>query len=139
MLVEFPSEPHLVEVRLITSVASGMIMMQILKSIFGKGQSPKYIAAYERMKQKRDEVGGSFHFTVTVDEDGWHAQCDEIEAIMTGGTSKYPTNEEIERRIREAIHTAFSIEVEQEEPDRIVNKRNVAAFYDFGGRERVAA
>lgn len=106
----------------------------LLKSILGRRQHPKDKAAYENMQRKRDEVGGFFHFTVTVDEDGWHAQCDEIEGIITGGATNTPTNEEIERKIREAIHTAFNIET-VEQPEQIVaNSGDVAALYEFAGR-----
>lgn len=31
-----------------------------------------------RDQSVRDSLGGQFHFNLSIDKDGWHAQCTEI-------------------------------------------------------------
>ena len=52
-----------------------------LGNIFGNGQRAKNIVAVEAMNEEIYKVGGLLHFTVTISEDGWTAECDEIEGI----------------------------------------------------------
>ncbi len=65
--------------------------------------------AVDNMDKVISNLGGTLHFIVDKSEDGWSAQCSEIEAIITGGTNPSATDEEIEKNIREAIHSAFNI------------------------------
>lgn len=73
------------------------------------GNTPSDKKAVKQMMDQINAVGGMLHFSITREEDGWSAQCDEIPGIITGGESPNPTNEEIEQSIREAIHAAFHL------------------------------
>lgn len=79
-----------------------------LAALFGREFNPDQ-EAVQRMHEQVKELGGLLHFTVLREEDGWHAQCDEVPAITTGGESPDPSDKEIESSIREAIHVAFDI------------------------------
>lgn len=79
-----------------------------LGSLLGGNSNPDEEAVENMLKQIND-VGGMLHFSISKEEDGWSAQCDEIPGIITGGTSATPTDEEIETNIRAAIHSAFNL------------------------------
>ncbi len=66
--------------------------------------------AIEKMTHQIQQLGGMLHFTISKDEYGWSAQCNEVTGIITGGTNINPTDFEIESNIREAIFTAFHVE-----------------------------
>lgn len=63
----------------------------------------------DSMTQQVRDLGGLLHFTIHKTEDGWMAQCNEVEGIITGGLNPNPTDFETEAQIREAIFTAFDI------------------------------
>jgi hypothetical protein len=67
------------------------------------------------------EVGGTLHFLVVNEEDGWFAECNEFPAIIIGGVEKNPSNELIEERIRDVIHCAFNISSKIPSKDIISN------------------
>jgi len=46
-------------------------------------------------------------------EEGWFAQCNEIEGIIAGNSNPNPTNAEIESEIRQAIISAFNVKMEE--------------------------
>jgi|GEM_PF-2605195 len=73
------------------------------------GKSRDY-KAIEKMTKQIEQLGGMLHFTISKDEEGWSAQCNEIMGIITGGSNPAPTDFEIESNIREAIFTAFHVE-----------------------------
>lgn len=77
--------------------------------IFDRTHQPENTEDVQQMGQEIERLGGMLHFTIRKDEDGWSAQCNEVEGIITGGTNSNPTEFEIETNIREAIHTAFHI------------------------------
>lgn len=58
---------------------------------------------------------GSLTFSITKDEEGWTAQCQEVPGILAGGTNPKPTSAEIESQIRESIYAAFSVKVTRDE------------------------
>jgi predicted RNase H-like HicB family nuclease len=98
--------------------------------LFGKGFSAENSQAVETMNEEIRKVGGLLHFNIQTDATGWHAQCVEIDGIITGGKSLNPTDAEVQENIREAIHTAFSITREQEEKP-ISNASEFQAVYNF--------
>jgi len=101
-----------------------------LASLFGMNKKAEDIRALENMKAEIQKVGGLLHFTVAQHGDGWTAQCNEIEGIMTGGINPNPTDEEIETNIREAIHTAFHIPTATRQiAQGIYNTQEVQALY----------
>ncbi|MFZ1075406.1 MAG: hypothetical protein WAN50_03475 [Minisyncoccia bacterium] len=59
---------------------------------------------------------GSLTFSLHKDEDGWTAQCEEVPAIIAGGTNPNPSENEIESEIRSAIFAAFN--VQETEPEK---------------------
>ncbi len=89
-------------------------MNYLFASFFNRGQSPEDPQKVAIMEKEIQKVGGLLHFTVrtqknATEDQGWTAQCDEIEGIMTGGDNPAPSDEEIRAGIRQAIHTAFDI------------------------------
>ena len=64
-------------------------------------------------------VGGTLHFLVKTEEDGWFAECSEFPAIIAGGGEKTPSTELIEERIRDMVHCAFNISSEIPSKDLI--------------------
>ncbi len=107
-------------------------MKYLLGKLFGKNQEVKNFRALQAMKEEVAKVSedGLLHFTIRTHENGWTAQCNEIEGIMTGGTSEKPSGDEIESNIREAIHAAFNIDSSVPE-NTIKNSENLQALYSF--------
>ncbi len=66
--------------------------------------------AIEKMTEQIAQLGGMLHFSISKDENGWSAQCNEVSGIITGGANPNPTDFEIESNIREAIFTAFHVQ-----------------------------
>lgn len=83
------------------------------------------------MNEEIRKVGGLLHFNIHADASGWHAECVEMEDIITGGQSPNPTDDEIQVNIREAIHTAFHITLAQREEKPILNANEFQAVYNF--------
>ena len=111
-----------------------------LGNIFSDGQRAKNAAAVEAMNEEIRKVGDLLHFTVTISDDGWTAECDEIEGIVTGGKSQSPSDDEIKANIQEAIHTAFNVETVQEEK-KILNRNEIGAVFSVaaGAGQRATA
>ena len=55
------------------------------------------------------EKVGTLTFSVSKDENGWVAQCDEASGIIAGGTNPTPSTNEMESEIRSAIFAAFNV------------------------------
>ena len=68
---------------------------------------------FESMNKQIKEVGrdGMLHFIIKSHKEGWLAQCEEIPGIVTGNTNSNPDQEEINKHIREAIFSAFSVNI----------------------------
>ena len=75
------------------------------------GNEAEDFASVESMTRQIRDLGGMLHFTITRSGDGWMAKCNEVEGIITGGLNPDPSEFEIESQIREAIYTAFDINV----------------------------
>jgi hypothetical protein len=65
-----------------------------------------------RVGKEIEKLGG-LTFKVQKGEDGWTAQCDQVDGIMAGNGNPNPSAAEIESEIRQAILAAFEVEVEQ--------------------------
>lgn len=61
------------------------------------------------MRNEFEKHGDRLGFKVSIDKEGWVAECKEIKGIITGGTNPYPSQKEIDEQITDAIHTAFAI------------------------------
>lgn len=77
---------------------------------FKNGSAPADTKALVKMTERIKKLG-QLSFVITTDAEGWTAQCNEVEAITTGGKNQKPTDYEIESQIRDAIHTAFHVPV----------------------------
>jgi len=75
------------------------------KAVYSKADELKV----NKMQKEIRKVGGVLHFDVKKHKNGWIAQCKEIDGIITGGTTKNPTNLKIEKQIKEAIQSAFGL------------------------------
>ena len=53
--------------------------------------------------------GGSLHFTIKKNKNGWVAQCRTIKSIVTGGEDPNATNEAIDRQVKDAIFASFNV------------------------------
>ncbi len=67
--------------------------------------------AIKKMNEQIKQTGGKFTFDFGIDEEGWFARCKEFDGIVTGGTNKNPTEEEVMRSLIDAIKTAFNIPI----------------------------
>lgn len=67
----------------------------------------------QRVEEELRKIGKMLTFKLSKDENGWMAQCNEIEGIIAGGTNTEPTDSEIKSQIRESIYSAFSVEAEE--------------------------
>jgi hypothetical protein len=63
------------------------------------------------MEGQIESVGGQFTFSFDIDEEGWSAKCMEFEGIVTGGSSKNPSEEEVTKALINTIKTAFHIPI----------------------------
>jgi len=77
-------------------------------SFFNSNDKPER-ASVERMAEQISKLDDVMHFTILKTEDGWSAQCDEFPGIITGGSNPDPSQEEVEKQIRDSIHVAFDI------------------------------
>lgn len=100
-------------------------------TLFGKGHSSEDSRAKEVMSEEIRKVGGLLHFNIQADADGWHAECIEIDGLITGGQNPHPTDNEIQTNIREAIHTAFHITSAEQEEKPILNANEFQAVYNY--------
>lgn len=67
--------------------------------------------AYKRMHEQIQEKGEKLHFLMKVDKEGWFAICQEFPSIVTGGSDKNPSREEVFRSIIDSIKTAFHLPI----------------------------
>lgn len=68
---------------------------------------------FEFMNKQIKEIGrdGMLHFIIKNHKEGWLAQCEEVPGIVTGNTNPNPDQEEINSHIRQAIFTAFNVNI----------------------------
>lgn len=66
-----------------------------------------------RLQDEFQQLGHMPTFRVSKNQDGWMAQCNEIEGIIAGGSNPDPSSSEIEVQIRDSIFAAFNIEVRE--------------------------
>ena len=52
---------------------------------------------------------GGLKFQIKINEEGWMAECENLEGIITGGTNPRPSPQEIDAQIKDAIFSAFNI------------------------------
>ncbi len=98
--------------------------------IFSSGQEFEDFGYVEKMNEEIKKVGGLLHFSINMDESGWYAQCKEFEDIITGGSETNPSDKEIQKNIREAIHTAFHVSlIDSENKIPVNNAKQVRASY----------
>ncbi len=67
--------------------------------------------AIRKMNEQIKDNGGKFTFDFSINEEGWFARCKEFDGIITGGTNKNPSQEEIMQSLIDAIKTAFHIPI----------------------------
>ena len=85
------------------------------------GRIPSDLEAVANFDKIVGSVGGTLHFLVVNEEDGWFAECNEFPAIIIGGAEKNPSTELVEERIRDVIHCAFNISSKIPSKDIIKN------------------
>ena len=56
---------------------------------------------------------GSLTFSLSLNEEGWVAQCNEMPSFIAGNTNPSPSNIEIKSEIRATIFSAFDVQTEQ--------------------------
>lgn len=66
-----------------------------------------------RVIDELEKIGSMLTFKIYKNEEGWTAQCNEVSAIIAGGTNINPSNSEIESQIRESIFSAFNVEAKE--------------------------
>jgi hypothetical protein len=64
-----------------------------------------------RVMEEIEKVG-SLTFVLSISEEGWVAQCNEIPSIIAGNTNPNPSDVEITSEIRAAIFVAFDVKIE---------------------------
>ena len=64
-----------------------------------------------RVMEEIEKVG-SLTFALSINEEGWVAQCKEIPSIIAGNTNPNPSDIEITSEIRAAIFSAFDVKTE---------------------------
>ena len=82
-----------------------------------KNRMALLFAGYNVSDEERFRVGkeiekvGGLTFRFEKHEEGWSAQCNELDSIIVGNSNPNPTNTEIESEIRQAIFSAFDVQV----------------------------
>ncbi len=89
---------------------------------------PANSTAQERMNEAILRVGGTLHFIIEKSPEGWFCSCKEYPEIITGNTTCEPTDEEIEKSIRDAILCAFDVSVSTPSSYRILSNGNIPSF-----------
>ncbi len=64
---------------------------------------------YEEMKK----LGGISFSTINKSEEGWYAQCDQIDGLIVGNTNPRPTDPEVQAEMRQGILSAFNVKIEE--------------------------
>jgi hypothetical protein len=67
--------------------------------------------SFQKMGEQVAKAGGSLHFSMKIDNEGWFAVCKEFPGIVTGGPNKNPAEEELFHSIIESVKTAFDIPI----------------------------
>jgi len=89
------------------------------KLIDSDNYEPENILVVDDALKQIVKLGGTLHFKIEKDNEGWTAQCKEVNGIVTGGSNLNPSDFEIEERVRDAIHTAFNISVKALSPEKL--------------------
>lgn len=93
------------------------------------------IGLNERVRVLRElQEIGSLTFDLTVNKDGWMAECKEVEGIIAGGTNLNPSSAELASNIRDSIFAAFDVKTEVEE--KSVMKDFKGSDFTFGFTKR---
>ncbi len=71
--------------------------------------------AYKLMKEAIAGKGGRLNFSISINSEGWVAQCKEFPEIIAGGNQVNPTDDVIVSTTNEAVKTAFHINAGGEE------------------------
>lgn len=71
--------------------------------------NPETDRRVQNMKKAIERVGGHLNFSVKRHHNGWTAECQEMNGIITGGNTANPTDQEINDEIRDAIFSAFGV------------------------------
>jgi hypothetical protein len=78
------------------------------------GNNP-YISLDERTRVVAElQKIGSLTFKIQKDQEGWMAQCNEVEGIIASNTNPNPSNDEIESQIRDAVFAAFDVKFDKQ-------------------------
>lgn len=64
-----------------------------------------------RVMEEIEKIG-SLTFALSISEEGWVAQCNEVPAIIAGNTNTNPSDIEITSEIRGAIFATFDVQTE---------------------------
>ena len=64
-----------------------------------------------RVMEEIEKVG-SLTFALSLNDEGWVAQCNEMPALIAGNTNPHPSDIEIKSEIRSAIFSAFDVKTE---------------------------
>ena len=75
------------------------------------GGEPVSESEKARVMEEIQKVG-SLTFVLTIGEEGWAAQCNEIPAIIASNTNPTPSDIEIKSEIRAAIFATFDVQLE---------------------------
>jgi len=76
------------------------------------GNSPILDEEKLRVGKQIEDIGG-LTFKINFDEEGWTAVCKEVPAIIASNTNPTPTTIEIESQIRDAIFSAFNVQLQK--------------------------
>lgn len=91
--------------------------------------------AFARMDEQIREKGGTLHFSMKVDDEGWFSVCKEFPNITTGGSNTNPAQEEIFMATIEAVKTAFDVPITKvtktgEKFESTINPTNVKVSWE---------
>lgn len=75
------------------------------------GGEPVSESEKARVMEEVEKVG-SLTFALSIGEEGWVAQCNEIQSIIAGNTNPNPSDIEITSEIRAAIFSTFDVKIE---------------------------
>ena len=86
---------------------------------------------------KEIEKLGSLTFQIHKSDEGWFAQCNEVSGIIAGNANPNPTDAEIQAEIRQAIFSAFNVEVDV--PDSAITSPYTFEYSDNPAQHNVGA
>lgn len=79
-----------------------------IAKILGFPKDPRSDARVLNMSNEIDRRGG-LKFILKVNSDGWIAECQNLDGIVTGGNELKPSILDIDKKIKDAIFSAFGI------------------------------